>query len=547
MAHQWLRCNLLSSYFPLLTDLFGESVLIKGLDQATPYSVNAQNDAEIFYCENVMPTTAGYGAAGIVNENPNGGASALGHGQVNQAYNLSYADSASGGVLLRNYMATSIGDSTGFYVYDPFTDLWHFLVMPGAPSVPPGAMQLSTATVAGQTYICSFNQGIYHYRRSAGPALLADTVTGITATQINGICGSNGLMIAWTASGVFWSSDSNPLDFTPSLVTGSGGGNIGEVKGAIVYCAAVAGGFIIYATDNIVQANYTGNVAYPFKFQEIAGSGGTQSQALIAYHDNSDTQFAWTDKGLQSLQVGQVASDILDNITEFLTAGYYETFDPVGGQFFKVSSPIDQLYPGINMIASRYLTISYGQTNLGAATQYAYCLIMDIQTGRMGRIKIDHVDTLDWIVDSAVIVLPAFPAPLEPTFRIGFIDLTGVVSRLDIALNSVNDVLPNTGLIVIGKFQLQRNNGVFHQRTKLECSYNGLFVVPTVACMPTLNGKDFLTPVNLLELTPASTSALHVFGGKVYGLNMSLLIQGPFNLSSLQSDFTLGGTDRNYG
>lgn len=533
MAHQWLRCNLLTSDFPLLTDLFGESVALKGLDQQTE-----QNDAQLFYCENVIPTSAGYQAVNFINRNPNGAASALGHGNVIDVYNLTYADPPGSGILSRTYMAPSVTDFSGLYVYEQITDQWKFLALPGAP----GAFlpfSLSTASVAGQTYICPINQGIFHYVRTGAPALLADAVIGITGTSINGICGSNGLMIAWSSTQILWSSDQNPLDFTPSLVTGAGGGSVGEVKGGIVYCAPIAGGFMIYATENIVQASYTGNVSFPFKFEEVPGSGGVRDNNQIGFHDNADSQFAWTDKGLQSTQVGQIASTILPKLSEFLGAGYYETFDPATANFTKITVDTSQFLPNINFIGSRWLTISYGQRLVGFVRIYDYTLIIDTETGRVGRTKFTHVDTLDWEVDDGDVI--------APTKRIGFITLAGLVETIDFTFDSPSNNEGN-GLLVIGKFQLQRNKGVFHQRTKAECTY---FVGDnpfTIYALPTLDGKNFLTPVRLTSIhTPMTNDAVRIYGKKVYGLNISLLIQGPFNLSSLQVDLTLGGSDRSYG
>lgn len=535
MAHQWLRCNLLASDFPLLTDLFGESVIIKSIDEQ-----GSQNDAELFYCENVMPTSAGYQSVGFINRNPNGAATvaAPGHGAVDYAYNLSYADAGSGNALLSTYMATSITDFTGLYVFENFTLAWHWCVLPGAIGTILPHNLMSTATVQGQTYVCSAFQGVYHYRRSPGPVFLADALIGITATNLIGIVGSNGLMVGWTATEIVWSSNQNPLDFTPSLVTGAGGGGIGEVKGDIRYCVAIAGGFLIYTSSNIVQASYTGNVSFPFKFQEVPGSGGIFSAQQIAFHDNSDNQFVWTDKGLQSVQVGQIASSILTKLSEFLTAGYYETFDPATGIFTDILSPLNLLQPIVNFIASRYLCISYGSDNAANAT-YSYCLILDVQTGRVGKAKINHTDTLD---NSISVGSDIF----EAAVRIGFINKAGLVQSLDLRFNSSVGPTVNDGLIILGKFQLQRNKGVYHQRTKLEVTYQGLDTPPTVSIMPSLNGKNFLTPVATTRLNLSGGSGLRVFAGRVYGLNISILITGPFNLSSVETDLVLGAQDMRY-
>lgn len=542
MAHQWLRCNLLSSDFPLLSDLFGEPVFIKGLDQPFtsdgPYTQVKGNDAQLFYCENVMPTSAGYQGIGFINRNINNDPPVGAHGLIHDAYNFS---ALAGTSLVRLYLAASDSDYAGLYVFNALLgNNWSWVVLPGAPALT-SPRQISSAIVNNQCYICPDSQGVYHF--NAGPSTFtADALIGITATAINGICASNGLLLAWTKPNVVvWSSDQNPLDFTPSLVTGAGGGSINEVKGDITYCAPIAGGFLIYSTQNVVQASFTGNVAFPFKFQEISGSGGTFNNNQIGFHDNSDTQFAWTDKGMQTNKIDTISSIILPKISEFLMAGFYETFDPVTGNFTKVTQnllyPVKSFRPVINFIASRYLTISYGwSTPSGFIDQYDYCLVFDVETGRFGKIKFTHVDTLDCVVD--------FQGRINPIARIGFITSTGVVQTIDQTLDStVNNT--GDGLIVIGKFQLQRNKGVFHQRTKAECVYDSVGNPFTISACSTLDGKNFLTPTILSPLY--ASSGVKVFGGKVYGLNISLLIQGPFNLSSLQADFTLGGSDRSYG
>lgn len=543
MAHQWLRCNLLQSDFPLLTDLFGEPVLIKGLDQTmtpdTQYQITKANEAGMVYCENVMPTSAGYQTVRFLNRNINNDPPVGSHGFVDSAYNFS---AITGGQLSRMYLGASDSDFTGLYVFNTTTFTWVWVALPGAPALL-FPRQISTGIVNNQCYICPGLQGLYHFDVGANN-FVADPTIGIAAVSLNGITASNGLLIGWIFPNVIlWSSNQNPLDFTPSLITGAGGGNIGEVKGQITYCAPISGGFIIYATQNIVQATYTGNVSFPFKFQEISGSGGTISNNQIAFHDNSDNQFAWTDKGMQAIQVGAAVSNIFPKITEFLRAGYYETFDPTTGIFTKVPANNSNPLVYINFIAGRYLIVSYGWTPIPIYTnQYSYCLVVDIETGRMGRIRFNHVDTLDVVIDTQ--------GPVDPLARIGFITRAGVVWTLDFSLNEPGDSAnTSVGLILLGKFQLQRNKGVYSQRVKLECSYvNDGSSTITVSTMPTLDGKNFLPAVACVELnTSNEDSPLKVYGtARRYGLNMSYLVFGQFNLSSLQVDLVLGAEDMRY-
>lgn len=491
-----------------------------------------------------MPTSSGYNSVGLIAQfDPVSAANIIAHGYAYQLYPVTYPRLVSD-PFHPTFMFTALGNLAGAYILNDSS-----FSPPAFHNYPAGAStggDLSTAQVAGVCYILAPGSGVFHLNNVT--ATIPDVLTGIVAANLKGILSSNGLMIGWTDTGIFWSSNQDPLDFTPSLVTGAGGGNIGEVKGTIKYCSAIAGGFLIYASDNIVQANYTGNVAFPFKFNEVAGSGGIIDQRDITYQDNSATQFALTQKGIQAISIGAQSTNILAQITEFLYSGYYEDFDPITGIFTQIlidpSTPQDN--HTINFIGGRYLVFSYGLilTTVGgnSAKEYKYALILDTLENRIGKIKFNHVDTMFFNLSQVFVNVP-----LNAGTRIGFLTKEGAMYTIDSALNSKITTNDNTGIILIGKFQMQRNRGVYHQRTKIEATYQGAGIAPTVTIMPTLNGKTFLPPVALSLLnTPIPGDGYRIFGRRVYGLNISILIAGPFNLSSVQTDLVLGAQDMRY-
>jgi hypothetical protein len=552
MAHQWSRVNLLATEFPMLTALWGETTLITSGDVFnTNFGPDNINKPQAYYMENVMPTSAGYQSIRyiIILQPATGMTNTRYFSQVFKIKvpNPSYTPLSNIPEFVTVTIATT---NLGVGIWVSESGSGWVLKNPGITTTL-FPMKLSTAFIDGQTYIYMANVGIFHYDLPTH-AFVNDTLIGITAANISGITSANGYMIAYGQNSVLWSSLVNPLDFTPSLITGAGGGQVGELKNAIVCCFNISGGFIAYTFDNTVQASYTGNVQFPFKFQEVPGSGGVISQANISWQDSSDTHIVYGTKGFQTINIGSDASQVFPEVTEMLSAGYTEIFDStnlVFEQIHQIEDPETNIInPLINMVGTRYVVISYnGQLINGPSGNqylgYDRALIYDRTLSRWGKVVIPHVDCID---NTAINQFT--PGGLLPVNEIAFINFDGtyqVVTQQFFKFDGINpDIITPFSTILFGKFQLQRNRGVYLQRVKME----NLISTENaqVYIIPTYDGNTFQPAVALTNLIAADESDgpnIATFGGRVYGKNVSVLLTGEFNLSSAQVDLVLGADD----
>lgn len=118
----------------------------------------------------------------------------------------------------------------------------------------------------------------YSFRKKYYPNILQEVLfihrreTGLTLAIRN-----QELKYKDVPKAIAWSSLIDPTDFTPSLVTGAGGGAVQGAKGDIVCCVSHTIGLVIYTNQNAVAAPTSGNARYPFNFRELVASGGIAS------------------------------------------------------------------------------------------------------------------------------------------------------------------------------------------------------------------------------------------------------------------------------
>lgn len=547
MAHQWSRANLLATEFPMLSTLWGETVMNPSGDMPNAaFGSDDINKPRCYYMENVMPTSAGYQSIGwdIIANTPAGGVTTSRF--FNEIFEIKIPNIATGPGIpeyISLYIATPFTALGGVWILQPNGGVWAFVATPVVSDSSP--MQLSTAFVQGQTYIYMSGKGCFYYNLST-LAFVSVTLLGVTAANILGITQSNGYMIAYGSDAILWSSLVNPLDFIPSLVTGAGGGNISEIKESIVGCYNIAGGFIVYTADNAVQASYTGNAQFPFKFQEIPGSGGIFSDARLSWQDSSSVHYVYSNKGLMSIQLGTDAKQLFPEVTEMLTAGYTEKFDRVNKVFTYTSVPLSSApQPILNIVASRYFVISYDAELInppggGQYRNYSRALVYDSLLQRWGKIVKDHVDIIDFEnFDTTAII------EQSPRATLGLIDHLGNFYKLNMDFTSaIGSTGQGNSVLLLGKFQLQRNRGIYLQRVKFENLISG----QTWNCyaLPTYDGNTIQPAVQLTNLSAADEESggnVQTFGGRVYGKNVSVLLIGNFNLSSAAVDLVIGADD----
>jgi hypothetical protein len=408
----------------------------------------------------------------------------------------------------------------------------------------------SVATVRNLSYIFYPTYGAYVYNSDANIFEL-QTLFGIDATLAKGICASNGYLIAWDKKSIYWSSPADPLDFQPTNRTGAGGGTLQEANGEINFCVSVSDGFIIFCDKNAVGASYTGNTDYPFLFKEIKGSGGARYPNDMASQGNFSYFPGMTTAGIQQVSINN-AIPTMPEVSDFLTLGLYEDFDDDTNSFVEQAVGIP-LYLRFQSVANKYIVISYGtQPN-----EYTYAILYDMTLNRYGKVKIKHRNAMmfvfpnptgAFITYAQLINTPANTlgttkysdlyygntnVDVQPKQNIGFMQEDGTVYILDFnVMNPASD-----GTFIIGRYQHVRAATIYHQTTEIETiRFQDNF---QMLVLPTLNGKDFLPAIPAVTTKAGATMLMK--SKRVNGKNISLLLKGPFNLTTMVIRYTLGG------
>lgn len=542
MANIYARLNLASSIFPFYTEAAGRTIMIPEQDSNwdrynAASTVQDKGVPQVFYMHNVMPIAGGFQSIGYEQKI----AGLPGHTDFDYAYPFRNSN------LSRFIFVPAQGAN---YIYDMEVGAWASVNPIPSTSVPHQIL-VTTASVNGQTYLYYYQAGCFQYNDTT--KLLAPvTLTGLDTTQVLGITAVNGYMVAWTATTIAWSSLTDPTNFTPSVQTGAGGGNVQDAKGAITICLPISGGFIIYCEQNAVGASYTGNTSFPFIILGIPNAGGCYNQQQIASQTNLGAHIAYTTAGIQSIGLNS-ANNIMPEVTDFLAANLYEDFD-------ETTLAITQAYLSVPVacqftsIGARYIVVSYGLPGM----PFEYAIVFDAVLNRYGKLKIPHVSCFEWnnpadygattygeLLNDGIVYGGISPLTIYedwfqlaqtieiPKQNMAFLGQDGTIQVVVFGLSEVGA----DGIFILGKLQLRRSQVIVHQRTDIESvPYYANF---SLSLLPTYDGKDFTAAIPAVPRY--STALVRSFAKRVTGQNISLLFQGAFNLTSVVVNFTLGG------
>lgn len=506
------RANLGAAEFPFLSELQGRNIMIPGIDQNYSRQANSPKNKDrdigipqIYYCHNVMPTDAGmmsvsYQAVTAAPVDTDGLF-------TDQFYLRDANDNAADlGITSsgRNYVRLSIAGG------------W----LRTTDKTPTTGNVVTTAYVNGITYIAYGGVGVFKYNFGTN-ALDVAALTGLTAANVLGICASNGYMIAWTANTVVWSSLIDPTDFTPSLITGAGGGAVQSAKASIVGCLPMNNGFIVYTKKNAVAAVYSGNSQYPFNFKEIIGAGGLSNIALVTYEGNSTNHYSYTTNGLQEINSTNSAI-AFPQLTDFISGAKFEDFNELTNVFTSVPLGTAIMKKKLTLVANRYLVFSYG---IAALT---HALIYDFSLARWGKLKTQHVDCFEYSYPSGDVVE-------TPKRSIGFLQADGTILITNIAYDTTNSY----GVVITGKYQMDRNHYLEMQEIHLESIQVGNMI--TVKLLSTIDGKNY-SVVNTTLAT--NVGDYRKYNCRSSGLNHSIVISGAFHVHSMELKFADAGEVR---
>lgn len=513
------RANTQASLFPLLPSTSGQSIIIPERDQTFVPDVNPSSQGnpvdrgipQVLWGDNIMPSTYGYQSVGFKQRAPANGSLAL--------MDLVEITTTSDGYT--TYAAINAADGRVWMLNA--SSQW--AIPSGSPTGVSGVNnRLSVATVNGQSYLCVAGKGLY--RVTSRTSLQQVTPAGLNMGTVGGVISSMGYMIAWSSTGVSWSSATDPLDFVPSDVTGAGGGNIQEAKGTIIWCQDTSYGFLVYTQKNVVQATWSGNIDFPYNFRGIPGSGGIVHKFAVSKEVNGQT-YAYTSNGLQQIyHTG--AKTVMPFLTDYLAGNVFE--DVAAGVFTKsvYSRPFNVF---VSFVGDRYLVLSYGSGTFTSAGNIndRGALIVDTVSGRMGRTSLSHRLAFQ-IIDSAV----GTPGPRD---SIAFVLSNGQIQVMDFSVGNTSRI----GRLVLGRYQVAR--GFMSQLVQARVELIDAQSTFTLTDYPSLSGLNRTTQIPSEQgylMEADGQSRLYNFSN--WGKNHLLELQGSFNITSLELTFNVEGT-----
>jgi hypothetical protein len=516
MADIVYRANLKTSAIPLLSELQGQSIIVRGQDQNYVSGLAAKESIDtsfgipqVYYCHNVIPNDNGYQSVGY-------------NKYTTSQFPVTYGFSET--VTIRDGSGNSASLATtsvgNLYILAAGSTVW--AEVDGAPAAASIAgKRMTVAYVSGITYIYFANYGCYFYNFGTS-ALVPVTLTGLTAADILGISGNSGYLLAYDEENLAWSSTTDPTDFVPSLVTGAGSGAVEGARGAIVTVEQVYGGLLICTTGNAVAAVYSGNVRYPYNFVEVTGSGGLSNPSYIAQDTGTGAVYAYTTSGMQLITL-RTAQTVFAEVTDFLSGSKFENFNETTFEFEIIDATGFTVPKKIALIADRYLIVSYGVENTDTLNRSIY---LDLTLKQMGILKHDHVDCFEFQLYGQDLVE-------VPRKSVAFLGENGDVHILDTDLLSTS----SHGVIILGKYQYVRTRHMTMQSALVENVETGADF--TLYDFASIAGKSLGS--RQAGYLAETDGLARRYNFHQTGKNHSLLGVGAFNLVSLELTFTVHG------
>lgn len=345
----------------------------------------------------------------------------------------------------------------------------------------PDGWEISLGRINGITYFQISFFGTYKFNEDG--SISAVTLTGIVSAAIKGIAVSVGRLFAYDRSTLFYCSEVDPLDFTPSLITGAGSTKIQYTRGDISLVEGTSFGLFIYAVENVVACQETGNVAAPYLFSEVENSAGITSLEYVASAPGIDAVYAFGAGGLQLVGV-KAATQIFPEIADFLALRSVENYN-FETHVIDQSSFLTRMNVKLSYVSSRYFVISFGVNSL------THMLVYDTALRRFGKLKKEHVDVFtiseslssgDWIRYSEVeagcdtlnvpCISMVISSALASQETFGILGAGGEIDTVDFNLIGVPE---HQAVLIIGNIQLRRGRECSLQEVTTEGLMNTIF------------------------------------------------------------------------
>lgn len=532
--------NLGAPNFPLVSSFEDQTVVIPQLDEnfsnqrfyQGTFVESDMDTPQAYYMHNVMPVSNGYKSIAYrrIVKPP------VTPDNTFDRMFLVHDSSENRGLLA----SCTNGD---FYFFATGQALWKKITIAGWA----GAKPVSVANANGTSYVCLPGLGVYSVDVVNG-ALNAATFTGMTMSSITFICSANNYLICTDGTTVYWSSATDPTDFTPSLVTGAGSTTPNDLAGTIVALYQLDNGFVVYTVANSIVANYSGNIRYPWIFKSDSNSAGVADPKLVTNNVSLGEHYAWTAAGLLRVTPTGCAPEFAD-VTDFLAGKIFEDFDDTKNTFNMqyLTAPL-KVKPAY--IGSRFLILSYG------INSYTHALVFDLALKRWGKLRINHVDCFELSINGDGTGTPwtglagttwaqlagnawSDLTTLDNTApdakgTIAFLQADGTVQ---LAVFDYGD-FQSDACLILGKYQINRMQLCTLEGVGIENLDSGNSNV-NVYVLPTLDGKNYQSPVTpALSLTAAMSRR---YSCRTTGVNHSVVITGAFHLVSVELIFSKAG------
>lgn len=531
MSQIKFAADLTASAFPLLYDWAGRTVVQPQIDQGRPPFLQPQ----ILYCQDVLPTLQGYKSVSYKNLIP-----------AADPANLFFKQEFTVSDAAQNKALIGVTIDSKIYMLTDASPGW----VDVTPAGWSGGDAVTTGNANGSYYLYLANKGCYLINIT-GVALTLTALTSITAANIVGMFSSVNYLLLWDAVGtIYWSSTTNPLDFTPSLITGAGSSIPYDLKGQIIAVVALGNGFIIYTNTNIVLGNFSNNTQFPWIFRGANNSAGIADKYKVSYRHDLGFHVALTFIGVLQVTL-QGCEVIVPEVSDFIAARVYESYNTTTNTITK-QDLASVVVTRLNVIGARYIVLSYG------LTEFTDLLIYDSALKRWGKLKATHTCCFEIEASMEGVISPYNdPAEVGQTYAaaspetyvsaavtlndapilgriLGLLTKGGSINIAFLDFDSISD----NAVLLLGKYQLVRSALFELNEVALE-TLPGTNTNFSLRNFPSINGRDWITPVSptLVE----SGGDVRIYMCRTAAKNHTLCFKGSFNLTSVEITGVVSG------
>ena len=320
------------------------------------------------------------------------------------------------------------------------------------------------------------------------------------------------------------------VDFVPSLETGAGGGLLEDARGEIITALPGPSGFMVYTAQNIVAATYTANAEYPYQFRSLPNSAGIQHPSCVTQSAEMGWHYALTTSGL--MQVAAIGCKLVyPAVTHWLNSTQLVRF-PSLTEGSTLTTQSGLIHVRLGYVQNRYLCISKGT----APREMQAALVYDTALDRWGQLYIPHTFIQD---------RPTPTAQGDVRQDLPLVVQLNTASYTWRVYSTGGEAIPTQPVscwALLGRYRHSRSNNICIQEVHISSAYAE--TASQVMAFRTVEGSSSAQVLEgplYRDLRGAPLYGRQKYLGRVEGTDVSLLVQGPFELNSIELTLTTGG------